>query len=329
MSEDSIGKRRPSPPRRIEMAVDLWEQPEAREIYLLAGWRQWADAGSVSSGLPRYLVQQLDARPIGQIHPDGFYIFQIPGTHDLLRPVIKFDQGYPESLEVSRTEIFYTGDERRGLAILIGDEPHLDMERYAAAFLHVARSLNVRRIVSLGGVYGELPFDRERPVHGVVSHPNLRRELENLSIELSEYQGGASIGSYLCRRAGEQSQEMVGLYAFVPTYDFSNATPPGGVIRIENDFSAWLGIVRRINRMLGLQIDLKDLEARSTQLRDAMEAKMNEIDSESPELGLREYLQKLNDEFEEKPFNPDDDFWEEKLRGLFDTLEDDQDSAAD
>lgn len=322
MEDESAKPRRRPIPSRTGLAVELWDQPECREVYLLAGWRQWADAGSVSSGLPRYVVQQTGARPIGQIHPDGFYIFQIPGTHDLLRPAIKFDHGYPESLEVSRTDIYFTGDENRGVVILIGDEPHLDIERYTASFLHIARTFKTRRIISLGGVYGELPYDRERPVHGIVSRPELRSEFERLAVSPSEYQGGASIGSYLCKRAGENNLDMMGLYSFVPTYDFSSAAPLGGVIRIENDFTAWLGVIRRLNHLIALNMDLTDLEARHQQLLDAMEAKMAEIDEGAPQLGIREYLKNLSEEFEEKPFSPDDDFWEEKLRGLFGEGED-------
>jgi hypothetical protein len=138
-------------------ALDLWEQPKAKHVYMIAGWRQWADAGSVSSGLPEYLVQQTKARPIGKISPDGFYLFQIPGTHDLVRPVVEFDDGYPKSLEISRNEFFYTGDEERGIVIFLGDEPHLDIERYTAALLKAAKTLQVKRIIGLGGVYGELP----------------------------------------------------------------------------------------------------------------------------------------------------------------------------
>ena len=134
-------------------AVEIWEQPKADEIYMLAGWRQWADAGSISSGLPQYLIQRTRARHIGLIHSDGFYLFQFPGTHDLVRPVVKFDQGYPVSLQTQRNELFYTGDRRRGLVIFLGDEPHLDVERYVDAFLGAARTLGVKRIIGLGGVY--------------------------------------------------------------------------------------------------------------------------------------------------------------------------------
>src|SRR5512143_4059682 len=94
-------------------SVDLWERPRSEEMFMIAGWRQWADAGSVSSGLPSYLVQQTDAKQIGSSRPDGFYLFQVPGTHDLVRPVVKFDEGYPEWLQSQENDLFYAGDEQR------------------------------------------------------------------------------------------------------------------------------------------------------------------------------------------------------------------------
>ena len=120
-------------------AVEIWEHPTAAQIHMLVGWRQWADAGSISSGLPKYLIQQTQARKIGMIHPDGFYLFQFPGTHGLMRPIIKFEEGHPKSLETKRNELYYTGDDQRGVVILLGDEPHLDIERYSKAILHIIK----------------------------------------------------------------------------------------------------------------------------------------------------------------------------------------------
>ena len=54
----------------VDELVELYEKPMAEEVYMLAGWHQWADAGAISSGLPEYLVGQYDARKIGEIHPD-------------------------------------------------------------------------------------------------------------------------------------------------------------------------------------------------------------------------------------------------------------------
>jgi len=301
--------------------VNLWEQPKAREIVMIAGWRQWADAGAVSSGLPQYLIQLTDARPIGTIHSDGFYIFQIPGTHDLVRPVVKFDQGYPESLETPKNELFYTGDDERGVVFFLGDEPHLDIERYVTAFLEAAQSLGVKRIISLGGVYGELPYHKERLVSSIYSLPKMKEELRRLAVNFSDYHGGASIGSYLCRRAGEREMELAGFYVFVPAYDFSDYSQVGNSIRIETDFMAWLGVMRRINFLLKTHFDLSDLEQKSEQLVHLVDAKVDELDRAAPQLGVRDHLAQLTAEFTEVHFNPLDDVWEDEIRRILDDSE--------
>ena len=93
-------------------AVEIWETPKAREIYMLAGWRQWADAGSISSGLPQYLIQQTGARHIGSIRSDGFYLFQFPGTHDLFAAsrmrVTASLSGWPRNSAACDTALSYT-----------------------------------------------------------------------------------------------------------------------------------------------------------------------------------------------------------------------------
>ncbi len=306
-------------------AYEFWKKPETEELYMLSGFRQWADAGSVSSGLPQYLVQQMRAEPIGTIHPEGFYLFQVPGTHDLMRPVVRYNEGLPESLEIQHNDFYYTGDNQHGLVIFLGDEPHMDVERYVSSFLGAARMLGVKRIVGLGGVYGELPYDKERMVSCTYSLRRMKEEMANLGVTFSDYNGGASIDSVITKRAGEQGVEYVGLYAFVPAYDFSLVSQAGNTIRIENDFMAWLGIMRRVNYMLKLGFDLLDLEGKSRHLVELVRSKIDELETAAPQLGVREYLRKLSEEFQEITFNPLDPFWDEELKKLLNKL-DDEDS---
>jgi proteasome assembly chaperone (PAC2) family protein len=302
--------------------IELWEKPTADELYMIAGWRQWADAGSISSGLPRYLAKLTGARQIGTIHSDDFYLFQIPGTHELVRPVVKFKEGFPEALDNPRNELFYVDnlgeDGRIGLFISLGDEPHLNIELYAQTLLQLARDLGVQRIMGLGGVYGELPYDKERMVSAIYSLPRLKEEVKALAVNLSDYHGGASIGSYLCRRAGEQELEYVSFYAFVPTYDFSQISQVGSTIRLENDFMAWLGVMKRVNYMLKLKLDLSDLQVKSDDLIDVVDAKVDELDSMAPQMGVREYMAGLTESFEEVVFEPLGSVWEDELNRLFD-----------
>jgi proteasome assembly chaperone (PAC2) family protein len=301
--------------------LEIWEKPEFNPVYMIVGWKQWADAGSTSSGLPQYIIDRTQARRIGTIHPGGFYLFQFPGTHDLVRPVVKFTQGYPEFLQSQRNDIYYAEVGNCGLVIFIGDEPHLDIERYVAALLDAAVTLGVKRIIGLGGVFGEVPYDKDRNISSNYSLTHMKEEVRKLAVSLSNYEGGASIGSVVCRRSTDRGIEYVGLYAFAPMYDFSGIEQIETTVRIENDFTAWLGIMQRINYMVKLNFDLSDLEEKSQHLIEMIDAKVSEFDTAAPQIGVRDYFRKLSEAFTETPFSPYEDVWEEKLRQILDKFD--------
>lgn len=296
--------------------VQFWEQPDAAELYMIAGWRQWADAGSISSGLPEYLIELTNARKIGAFRPNGYYLFQIPGTHHLLRPTIKLEDGYRRGLEIQRNEIFYAGNADKGLLIFLGDEPHLNVDQYAAAFFSVTRQFNVQRVAAVGGVYGPVPYDQDREISCIYSLPALKAELEKYALRFSNYEGGATIGAYLVDRAEHERVEFITFYGFVPAYDFAGGTSSQEV-RIDQDYKAWYEILRRFNHMFRLNLNLSDLEQRALELLEAMDAQMEQLEEAYPQLETRAYLEQVAEEFTERPFSPLDDVWAEELEDLF------------
>jgi proteasome assembly chaperone (PAC2) family protein len=298
--------------------VKLWEKPRADEIYMVAGWHQWADAGSISSGFPQYLINQTDARKIGEIDPDGFYLFQIPGTHHFLRPEIKLHEGYRQAISVPKNELFYAGNDEKGLVIFLGDEPHMNADRYAEAFLSAVQELGVNRVGAVGGVYGSMPYDKDREVSCAYSLRGMKDELERYAVRFSNYEGGTTIGTYIVDRAEHKGIEFFVFYALVPAYDFSELSTHVQGMRVENDFKAWYDLLRRLYHMYGLDIDLSDLEKKSDELLSSMDAKIDEVDEKLPELHVREYLQRLAEDFTERPFMPLSDVWQRGLRDLFD-----------
>jgi proteasome assembly chaperone (PAC2) family protein len=295
----------------------LREVPDAQEIHMIAGWHQWADAGSVSSGLPPYLVELTHARRIGEIKPTGFYMFQIPRAHDLLRPKIALDDGYRKHLETKRNEFFYAGDEQKGLVLFLGEEPHLNVERYVEAFLDAAVELGVKRVVTVGGVHAPVPYDRDRQVSCAYSLPSLRAELEKYAVQFSDYEGGSSIGTYLIHRAEHRGIELVSFYVLVPFYDFMHISIRFAGIQLEEDFKAWYDLLRRFSHMFGLGLDLTSLEGKSRQLLAIVDAQINELDEEMPELQVREQIAEMTAGFEETSFMPLSDVWGRELKDLF------------
>lgn len=302
--------------------VELREKPGAEEKYMIVGWHQWADAGAISSGLPQYLIEQTGARQIGEIKPDGFYLFQIPGTHHFLRPEIKLEEGYRKELKSYKNEFFYTDNGKKDLLIFLGEEPHLNADRYAEAFFDAVEALNVKRVVAVAGVYGPMPYDKDREVSCVYSLRSMKDELTKYAVKFSNYEGGTTIGTYLIDKAEQREIEFFVFYAFVPAYDFSqHPTNLQQGIRIETDFKAWYDLMRRFNHMFDLGIDLSDLEKQSNELVSSMDSKIDELEKEMPELKVKEYLEKLAEDFTEMSFMPLDDVWERELGDLFEDME--------
>lgn len=299
-------------------ALEIIETPTADSIYMLAGWHQWADAGAVSSGLPYYLINQLRAQKIAEIKSDGFYLFQIPGTHHLLRPDVKFEEGYSVAIHPRENEFFYAGNERSGLVIFLGEEPHMDIDRYADTLFAAAEAFNVRRLAMVGGVYGAMPYEKEREVSCTYSLRSMKEEMAKYAVRFSNYEGGATIGSYLVDRAKRASIEAFVFNAFVPAYDFSQVDVPLQGLRIEDDYKAWYEIMQRINHMFNLGLDLSDLDRQSEALVASMDEKLVDLEAKMPQLQLREYLTELTSDFKENPFEPLDELWTRELSDLFD-----------
>ena len=297
--------------------VTLWEKPTAKEMFMIAGWHQWADAGTISSGLPQYLIEKLDARQIGEITSYGFYLFQVPGTHHFLRPQVKLEGGYRRSIEARTNEIYFAGDDERGLIIFIGHEPQLSAEEYSDAFLDLVEELQVQRVVILGGVYGPVPYDRDREISCVYSLPQMRQELDTYAVRFSDYEGGATIGTFIADRAEEHEIELLVFYGFVPAYDFSSLVEGHQSLRVERDFKAWYDIMRRLNHMFGLALDLGELEEQSEALLSSLRERINELDRDIPQVDLHHFIDKMAEDYAERPFVPLGDVWEQGLRDIF------------
>ena len=301
--------------------LELFERPEAEEIYMIAGWRQWADGGEVSSGLPEYLIETLGARKIGHIRPDGMYLFQTPVSQFLFRPRVKFEDGYRTEMSGPRNDVYYWGDERRGLVIFIGDEPQLNVEKYTEAFFEIATELKVKKVAATGGVFALVPFDKERNFTCTYSLPGMKADMLEYTVSLSDYEGPVSIGSYLNDRAEKLGVPYFAWYAFVPMYDLSRAAQQQPPITIEEDFTAWYDIMRRLNHMFGLKIDLSDLANKSAELVTQIRDSVDELAKQLPQFPVHEYLAKMTADFEEHPFQPNDklsDVWTDALGNLFD-----------
>lgn len=300
--------------------VDLWETPVERDNYMIAGWQQWADAGAISSKLPRYLIDLVGARKIGEIKKGGFYLFQFPGTHHLLRPRVKLVDGHCQYLSTHQNELYYAESDGKGLLIFAGEEPHMNEALYAEAFFDMAEALQVRRIVAVGGVYGPVPYEKDREISCVYSLPRMREELDHYAVQFSNYEGGSTICTFLAHAAERREIEFVVFYCYVPAYDLVGGESAIGSIRIDEDWKAWYELLRRLDYMFGYDLDLTELKKREQALIDAWDKQIEELAQQNPGLQVKQYLAKIRAEFAERPFLPLDKAWDE-LGDLLDDMD--------
>jgi predicted ATP-grasp superfamily ATP-dependent carboligase len=303
--------------------VEFWEKP-APGRFMIAGWQQWADAGTVSSGLPQYLIEYTNAHQIGEILANDFYLFQIPGTHHLLRPIVKLDEGYREGLERKANEFYLSGGRGKEFVIFWGEEPHRNEEEYAEAFFDAVEALGVKRVAAVAGVYGAVPYDKERSVSCVYSLPRMKDELSHYAVRFSNYEGGATISMYLAAMAEERGIEFFRFCTLVPSYNLSTTVAPVQAVAIGEDYKAWYDVMVRLDHMFQLDFDLSDLEVHSKELVSEWHDKIQQLIETMPQLEVEAYMEEVNQDFTERSFVPLSDVWQQELRDLLDDFDTDE-----
>ncbi len=246
-----------------EELFTLNHKPEAR--YLIAGWRrQWSNGGRISSGLPRYLIEQNDGQQIGQLTEyvnRMCYPFQVAGTHDAFRPSAVFNEGLPSS-PMTRQNAFY--EIGSGLLVFLGEEPWYRLDIYSEAFFNAIKELGIQQTVAVEGVNGPAPPDLERRITCVYSQPEMRQQLERHGVQFSSYgsrgRQGPTIGMALVSVAHYHYPEiqMFRMGAMAPMYPFM--TSNNNQLGITQDHRAYYDILRRLRSLFKVDMDLSELE---------------------------------------------------------------------
>ena len=225
--------------------LNVSSRPTLRRPVLVAAFRGWNDGGQGASLAGGYLAKQWKATRFAEIEPEGFYDFQAT------RPHVSLVDGVTRKLDWPENAFFHAeipGTDRDAV-ILLGVEPNLRWRTFSGLVLELAQDLGVELLVTLGSLLADVPHTRPAPVTGAATDPAL---VEELGVEPSRYEGPTGIVGVVhdaCRQANVPS---VSLWAAVPHY-VSLAPSP----------RAALALVRRLGELLGVDIDVAELEQAS------------------------------------------------------------------
>jgi len=236
---------------------------------MVIGLTGWMDGGEVSTGTVEYLIDLLDARLFAEIDPSGFYIYNFPGSMEvssLFRPHAVIEAGLVVAYHEPRNR-FYVAEEHN-LVLFEGKEPNLRWPDFADCMFALAAKCGVSRIVFIGSVAGIVPHTREPRLYGSVSDEKFRPLLDDLGLEPTDYEGPASLTTYLSALAGERDLQMTTVVEEIPAY-----VQERNVRCIE-------AVTRKVADMLGLALSLDELHEETVEF----ERRLAEIVGGKPEL---------------------------------------------
>jgi len=250
------------------------------------GFSGWMDGGDVSTGTVRVLVDKLYARRIAEIDHTGFYLYSFPGAMEvtsLFRPHCQIREGVIRRLVFPENAFFVS--EEQDLILFSGKEPNMRWVEYGDCVFRLCKHFGVQSISFVGSVAGLVPHTRDPQFFCSVSDERAKPRIENYGIKLNDYEGPASIVTYLTSRAKEEGIEMVALVATVPAY-VQGANPKCVAV-----------VTKRVAGILGIRLDMDDLQASA----DEFERRLTEVVQEQPELA--ESVTKLEQDYDNEVFS--------------------------
>lgn len=268
--------------------LTMIDQPNLTDGSLVLGFTGWMDGGSVSTGTVEWLVDKLSAQPVAEIAPEGFYLYNLPGSMDvaaMFRPEIRIVDGIVESIQPPANT--FHCDLKSNLVLFSGVEPNLRWELFAEGIFAFCKRTGVTTIYHVGSFAGTVPHTRAPRITSSVSDARLRPLLERYGVAMSNYEGPGSFASYMTATARRHGINMLSVVAEIPAY-IQGPNPRA----IET-------VVRKLLAMLGLQVGIDDLQS----LSDAWEARVTEALAEKDKDELTEFIDKLEESYDKELFD--------------------------
>ena len=221
-----------------------WQyRPEGlRAPALICAFKGWNDASDAASTAITFVGGALGAQRFASIDPEEFYDFQAT------RPKIKLVDGQTRELIWPEVELYEARVPRapRDLILLAGAEPSFRWRGFGQLVVHLAETMGVQLVVTLGSLLADVPHSRPISITGLTSDPAL---VARLGLANSSYEGPTGIVGVLhgvCQQAGLPSAS---LWAAVPHYIAATPNP-----------KAALALVRKLEGLVGVAVDAGELE---------------------------------------------------------------------
>ena len=254
-------------------------RPDLHDPIAVVAFTGWNDAASAATEAARFLIRRLGARQFATIDAEPFYDFRET------RPLVQLGLGGERVLNWPRNEFFYARNPNgpHDIVIGVGSEPSLRWRTFTEAHAELYRDLGVSLVVSLGALLADVPHTRPARVTGSAIDPEVAARL---NLAASNYEGPTGIVGVLSNALRQEGIAGASLWANVPHYITTSSNP-----------IATMALLGRLQELLDLKFDLRELEAASRRFVTEVNAAL----ALNPEIA--EYVSRL----EEQADNPDEE----------------------
>lgn len=226
-------------------ALQIDRIPDLHDPVMVVAFSGWNDAASAATDAAKYLVERLSARRFASVDPEEFYDFSET------RPVVSIGPSGERTINWPKNEFHYARNPigAHDVVIGIGVEPNLAWRTFGEYQMEVCREVHAGLFVSLGALLADVPHTRPTRVTGTALDPTVAARLD---LTTSRYQGPTGIVGVLHDSLRKASVPAASLWANVPHYITTSQNP-----------SATRALLSRVQEILGLSLDLRDLDAAS------------------------------------------------------------------
>ncbi len=219
------------------------EPPPLRRPVLLVSLDGFVDAGLAASTASAFLRHRWQGELCASFDRDAFLDYRAR------RPTAVVDSGELRRVEWPGIEMYAaTVEGPHDAVLLLGAEPDMRWEAFAAAVVDASRRLDVAASVGLGAYPAAVPHTR--PTRIMAASSPVPGGLEFEAGSISGYTGPVGASTALQAAIGEAGIPTTGLWAEVPHYISGSPNPAAALV-----------LVRTIGAGLGTAVDTTELEA--------------------------------------------------------------------
>jgi proteasome assembly chaperone (PAC2) family protein len=265
----------------LDDLIKLDEIPVLENGTLLLAFTGWMDGGDVSTGTVNRIVDLVDAKQIGEVDAEPFYLYSFPGSMELaahFRPRINIEEGLVKSIEMPVNRIHAAPDSN--LAFFVGKEPNLKWPTFCKCVFELCKRLKITRLLFVGSFGGAVPHTREPRLYVACSKESMHDEMSQYGLRKTNYEGPGSFMTYMMTRASEVGLEMASLVAEIPGY-----------LQGLNPYSIE-AMTRRLSKILKLPLELDELR----QATNEWEEEITDLISANNEMSAK--IRELEDDYD-------------------------------